>query len=63
MTRRQRRMQRILSQARVRLNRIARHRVNAGVLCPYCKRRPVDNTGKSCTECDDMLVNCDPGRT
>ena len=34
----------------------------AGVkICPYCKVRPVDAWGQSCTECDDMLANCDPG--
>lgn len=32
-------------------------------LCPYCGIRPADNAGRSCTECDDMLVNCDPGST
>lgn len=29
--------------------------------CPYCGIRSVNNAGKSCTECEDMLCNCDPG--
>ena len=29
--------------------------------CPYCLMRLVDNAGKSCTECEDMLCNCDSG--
>lgn len=30
-------------------------------ICPYCHTRPVDAGGMRCTECDDMLVNCDLG--